>query len=125
MPLVALPPSASPSQHQQGAGYQQGPKQQDHHHHHQQQQQQPLLEDYELAFASLLGLQLLPGLRQAWGAAPFLDLLLSDNEAVRWAAVQALGLQLQLVRAHAGALFVAACAARVLGLRRQAAVCRC
>lgn len=65
----------------------------------QQGQQQPgqQLPDHEQAFAALLGLQLLPELRKTWGAGPFLDLLLSEDVAVRWAAVQALGILLNLV----------------------------
>lgn len=71
--------------------------------HHRLSQQQPggsgssSPSDAELAFASLLALRLLPEIREAWGSAPFLVLLTHADPAVRWAATQALGLQLGLV----------------------------
>eukprot|EP00967_Tisochrysis_lutea_P068780 scaffold90228_cov17-Tisochrysis_lutea.AAC.1 len=67
------------------------------HHRNKQQHQHQHVDALDLAFASLLGLQLLPELRKAWGAGPYLDLLLNENEAIRWVAIQALGIQLDLV----------------------------
>jgi hypothetical protein len=83
--LLPVSSATTPEQQQSGTSQQE------------QQQQTQHVQGHELAFASLLGLQLLPELRKAWGAGPFLDLLLSEDVAVRWVAVQALGILLGLV----------------------------
>lgn len=91
------------SSHEHGAPAAPGSAQHDQMEHGQQgqlqeQEQQGHVGMQELGFASLLGLQLLPALRTAWGATPFLDMLLCRDRAARWVAVEALAIQLGLVR---------------------------